>query len=298
MATALDLYLPFDSGAGANITEDQWRKMARHFVGTGPLDNEDDEMQAHGDSSGMQVKVKTGKCFMRGHYGENTSEKTLSIAAVGGIPGGQSRLDRVVLRVDFVNDKIEVDVLTGTPAATGSQVAPAVTQSSTLWEVSLATVGPLTNATTTIAVGTVTDDRTLIVAPTAAQQLGRLGSAAVTSTSASITSSEVTLATVTATLATGRKGKLSVTWYGCTNSGGTVMSFRLYQGATQVGELLQTVSTSNTSGGNAFFAEVTGDGSSIAYTLKGINSPSGVGTFTVLASSVHPLRMLLEDIGI
>lgn len=163
MATTLDTYLPFDAGAGANVTEDQWRAMALHFLGSGPLRGEDNEMAPYGDSSGMQVKVKTGKAFVRGHYGENTSEKILPIAAVGGIAGGQSRLDRVVLRADFVNNRIELDVVAGTPAATGTQVAPALVQSSSMWEISLGTVGPLTNATVTIAAGTVTDGRVLVV---------------------------------------------------------------------------------------------------------------------------------------
>lgn len=163
MATALDVYYPFDAGAGANITEDQWREMARFWISDGPLAGEDNELLAYGDSSGMQVKVKTGKAFVRGHFGKVTSEKTLPIAAVGGIAGGSSRLDRVVLRADFTNNRIEVDVVAGTPATTGTQVAPALTQSSTIWEISLATVGPLTNATSTIAAGTVTDIRVLIV---------------------------------------------------------------------------------------------------------------------------------------
>lgn len=162
MPTSLDTYLPFDAGAGANVTEDQWRAMAAHFLGSGPIRGEDNEMAPYGDSTGMQVKVKTGKAFVRGHYGENTSEKILPIAAVGGIAGGQSRLDRVVLRADFVNNRIELDVVAGTPAVTGSQVAPALVQSSSMWEISLGTVGPLTNATVTIAAGTVTDTRVLI----------------------------------------------------------------------------------------------------------------------------------------
>jgi hypothetical protein len=46
MPTSLDLYLPFDAGAGANVTEDNWRKMARHWLGSGVLSNEDNELQA------------------------------------------------------------------------------------------------------------------------------------------------------------------------------------------------------------------------------------------------------------
>jgi hypothetical protein len=60
----------------------------------------------------MQVKVKTGKGMIRGHYGETTVEKTLPIAANA---SGNPRIDRVVLRGDFVNNRIEVDIIQGTP---------------------------------------------------------------------------------------------------------------------------------------------------------------------------------------
>lgn len=153
MTTALDLYVPFDAGAGANLTEDNWRKMARHWLGTGVLRGEDNELQVYGDSSGMQVKVKTGKAWVRGHYGESTAEKTLAIAVADAT---NPRIDVVVLRADFDNNLIELVVLTGTPA--GSPVAPAVTQSSAIWEVALAQVA-VAAAAVTIAAGNVTDAR-------------------------------------------------------------------------------------------------------------------------------------------
>lgn len=156
MPTSLDLYLPFDAGAGANVTEDNWRKMARHWLGSGVLSNEDNELQVYGDSSGMQVKVKIGKGMIRGHYGETTVEKILPIAANA---SGNPRIDRVVLRGDFVNNRLEVDIIQGTPAA--SPAAPAVTQNTSIWEQSLAQVA-VANGAVTIAAGNVTDERDAI----------------------------------------------------------------------------------------------------------------------------------------
>ncbi|MES2405559.1 MAG: hypothetical protein V4567_14660, partial [Pseudomonadota bacterium] len=46
------------------------------------------------------------------------------------------RIDRVVLRADFVNNNIVLDVLQGTPAV--SPAAPALTQNTSIWEISLA----------------------------------------------------------------------------------------------------------------------------------------------------------------
>lgn len=147
-------YFPFDAGNGANVTEDQWRKMARHWLGTGVLAGEDNEAEVYADSSGMQVKVRTGKAWIRGHYWESDAEETLSISAADAT---NDRIDRVILRVDFSANTIALAVLTGTPAASPS--APSLTQNTSQWEISLAQVA-VAAAASTIAAGDVTDERT------------------------------------------------------------------------------------------------------------------------------------------
>lgn len=154
MAIALDLYEPFDAGPGGNVTEDQWRKMARHWMETGILSSEDNELEMYADSSGLQVKVKTGKCFVRGHYGENTSEKILPVTANA---SGLTRIDRGLIRADFVNNRLELDVIAGTPGG----AAPALTQSSALWEESLGQIS-IPNGDASIDAGQVTDERDLL----------------------------------------------------------------------------------------------------------------------------------------
>lgn len=155
MPTSLDTYAPFDSGAGSNVTEATWRKFMRHMLGSasGVIRGFTNEFAVTGDGSGMNVKVATGECWIRGHYGESTSIKTLTIAAAHAT---LARKDRVILRADFTNDRVEVDVLTGTAAA--SPITPAVTQSTTIWETSLAIVD-VPAADTSIASTQVTDDR-------------------------------------------------------------------------------------------------------------------------------------------
>lgn len=161
MATSLDLYAFFDAGAGANVTEDTWRRAMRFVIGSGPIRGEDNELLVYGDSSGQQVKVKTGKVWIRGHFGENQSEKTIALAAAHATLG---RIDLIVVRADFVNNRIELDKITGT--ASGSPVAPAVTQSSSIWEVALATVS-VPAADNSVDAGAVVDARTLITPPSA-----------------------------------------------------------------------------------------------------------------------------------
>lgn len=151
----MDVYLPFDTGPGANVTEDGWRKMMRHVNGSqsGVCKGFQNDMQVYADSTGMQVKVKTGECLMRGHYGSNDTEKILPIAAAHAT---LARIDRVIIRADFLNNVISLEMLTGTAASTPA--APAVTQSSTIWETSLATVS-VAAASVTVAAAAVIDDR-------------------------------------------------------------------------------------------------------------------------------------------
>lgn len=154
MAVTLDAYAPFDSGAGANAMEATWRSMMRRNVLTGVIAGVTNELLTFGDSTGMQVKVNTGECWIEGHWGQNTAIKTLPVATAHAT---LARIDRAVARCDFVNNRIEVDVVTGTAAA--SPVAPSLTQNTSVWEISLALVS-VAAAASTITAANVTDMRT------------------------------------------------------------------------------------------------------------------------------------------
>lgn len=139
MPTSLDNYAPYDTGAGADVREDTWRKMMRHMrgstaAGSGVLRGSTNEMMVYADDSGMQVKVRTGECWLRAAWGELEAEKTLPLAPSDST---NARKDRVILRNAFASDVIELDVLEGVP---GAGVAPGVTQDTTKWETSLAIV--------------------------------------------------------------------------------------------------------------------------------------------------------------
>lgn len=154
MAVLFDLYAPFDSGAGANVTEDTWRKMMK-WAGhaTGVLRGQDNALATTGDSSGMQVKVATGQVWIEGHWGQSTSIKTVPLTAAHAT---LARKDYIVARADFVNNRIELDAVTGTPAA--SPVVPSLTRNSSVYEVQLAEVA-VAAAASTISSGNVTDRR-------------------------------------------------------------------------------------------------------------------------------------------
>lgn len=136
MATSLETYAPFDSGAGSNVTEDVWRKfMKNNQGGSGVLRGVLNDFTVFADSTGMQVKVRSGECWIQGHWGQNANEVTLAIAAAHAT---LARKDLVILRADFTNNRIELDVKTGTAAA--SPALPTLTQNSSMWETYLAIV--------------------------------------------------------------------------------------------------------------------------------------------------------------
>jgi microcystin-dependent protein len=144
---------PFDAGAGATVTEDRWRKMAKHWRAAGVLIGELNELEVVGDASGMNVKVKSGRAWVEGHFFESDAQETLVIAAAH---ASNPRIDRVVLRADFTANTVDFGVVTGTPAV--SPVAPPLTNSATIWEIPLAQV-TVDAAAVTITASKVADER-------------------------------------------------------------------------------------------------------------------------------------------
>lgn len=161
-------YFPFDSGQGANITENLWTKMAQHWLSTGVIRSVLSELQVYGDSTGMQAKVRTGAAWIKGHYYESDTEETLAIGAADSI---NPRIDRVIIRLDWTANTVQLAVLQGVAAV--SPVAPALTQNSSRWEISLAQVRVNANVTT-IAAGNVTDERPMASAIKSSGGLGSL----------------------------------------------------------------------------------------------------------------------------
>lgn len=148
-------YFPFDNGSGANVTETQWSLMAQNWLSTGVIKGILNELQVYADSTGMQCKVKSGQAWMKGHFYQSDAEEVLAIATASAT---NPRIDRVIVRVDWTANTIQLAVLQGTPAA--SPTPPALTQNSSRWEISLAQVYIVKSATT-IASGNITDERTM-----------------------------------------------------------------------------------------------------------------------------------------
>jgi hypothetical protein len=143
-------------------TPQDWSAMAQNWLNTGVIKGKLNDLLAYADSTGMQVKVKSGQAFMQGHFYQSDSEELLPIAAAD---SSNPRIDRIIIRLDYTSDSIQLGILQGIPAV--SPVAPALTQNSTRWEISLAQVYVGASVSTIVA-GNITDERfpTGILTPT------------------------------------------------------------------------------------------------------------------------------------
>lgn len=144
---------PFENIDTSETQFSQWARNIGEGVKTGSLN----ELEVYADSSGMQVKAKSGQAMVRGHYYNSSAEEALVITASDAT---NSRIDNVVLELDPSANTITLKVVAGTPAP--SPVAPSLTQTDAgIYQIKLAEV--LVAATvTTINAGDVTDARSFM----------------------------------------------------------------------------------------------------------------------------------------
>lgn len=110
-------YFPFDSGPGANSAEAQWREMMENMLSTGVIIQGTSMDTTGGEcavsvGTGLQVKVATGRAWIRGHLFKHTDDD--HYISVPANPSGATRKDLVVIRADFVNNMIGYELLIGT----------------------------------------------------------------------------------------------------------------------------------------------------------------------------------------
>ncbi|MBT2723043.1 hypothetical protein [Bacillus sp. ISL-46] len=147
-------YFPFSNSPILN--QAQWSKVAQHWLGTGVIKGLLNELQVYADSTGMQIKTKSGQVYLKGHFFESDAEEVLAISTADIT---NPRIDRVIVRVDWVTNNIQLAVLQGVPAA--SPAVPALTQNTSRWEISLAQVRVNANVST-ITSGNITDERSYV----------------------------------------------------------------------------------------------------------------------------------------
>jgi hypothetical protein len=148
---------PFEN---VDTTETQFSKWARH-IGEGVNGGPDDtKLKPLGDDSGMQIRVASGECMVRGHYYISTAQETLVIDSAG---GSNSRIDAVTLELDPAANLIILKIVQGL-AVPSDPEPPTLTQTDTgIYQVLLGLVTVLPDATS-ILPANVTDRRTFLSA--------------------------------------------------------------------------------------------------------------------------------------
>ena len=141
---------PFENIDTNETQFSQWARNIGEGVKTGALN----ELEVFADSTGMQVKVRSGQALVRGHYYQNTAELALSLDAADLT---NPRIDTVVLELDPSANSIVLKVITGTPAPSPS-AEPVVQTDAGIYQIKLADIA-VGASVTTISAGNVTDTR-------------------------------------------------------------------------------------------------------------------------------------------
>jgi hypothetical protein len=152
-------YGPFASGAGASFTAQWWQDFWANFFSPGVIQGATivgaaaNNLQATAPGSGMSVNLGTGVAFANGFWYENTATLNKTIA---GSDTTLNRIDYLVVTLNFATPNVTSRVLTGTLAS--SPVAPSLTQTSSTYDIPIATVTVNAN-TANITSGMITDRR-------------------------------------------------------------------------------------------------------------------------------------------
>ena len=104
-------------------------------------------------SGGLKVNVQPGWGMINAKYINLTAVRQITLDAAD---IALDRIDRIVMRLDRENRRIVLAAKTGTPAA--SPTAPALTRTSSVWELSLAKIAVAAGATS-ITQAQITDER-------------------------------------------------------------------------------------------------------------------------------------------
>ena len=144
---------PFENIDTSETQFSQWARNIGEGVKTGALN----ELEVFADSTGMQVKVRSGQALVRGHYYQSTAQETIALTAAN---LSNPRIDTIILELDPSANTIVLKAIAGDPAVSPAP-EPLVQTDAGVYQVKLADV-LVDAAATTIASGKVTDERSYI----------------------------------------------------------------------------------------------------------------------------------------
>ncbi|RIJ64094.1 peptidase G2 autoproteolytic cleavage domain-containing protein [Rummeliibacillus sp. POC4] len=125
------------------------------LVTTGIMKGVGNQLSISADGASMQIKLNTGIAFVEAHYYENDSvlTHTHDTEVVG-----KDRIDRIVIRLDLSTEARHVKSFIKKGVASTSPVAPSLTQTPSLYEISVAQVKVI-GGQTFISASNVIDER-------------------------------------------------------------------------------------------------------------------------------------------
>ncbi|MFJ8102786.1 hypothetical protein [Lysinibacillus sp. NPDC096212] len=123
------------------------------FIGNGIFVKPSDCLQVMAVTNAMKVIIRPGKAWINGYYLINDDDYSLSLA-VGDT--SLNRIDRIVIRLDFLQRKMSVEVKKGTLSA--SPVAPTLKRDADAYELALADIY-IAKGALTITQASITDTR-------------------------------------------------------------------------------------------------------------------------------------------
>src|SRR5260370_42469128 len=135
-----------------NMPQAQWQELFTGLFSNGVLQGQLNQYIVT-TTSALSISVNTGKAVIQGFLARSDAAVPLTCATADPT---NPRIDRVVLHADLSAHTLSVILLTGTPAPSPSP--PTLTQTATIWEISLYQVR--VNATQTVLTsGSLTDER-------------------------------------------------------------------------------------------------------------------------------------------
>ena len=105
------------------------------FIGNGVFPNPATNLQVIAIDDDMTVRVKSGKAWINGYFYENTDDYILELEPADGV---LNRIDRIVLRLDFIDREIRVYVKQGEFAS--NAIAKELQRDADAYEIALADI--------------------------------------------------------------------------------------------------------------------------------------------------------------
>ncbi|APU60726.1 hypothetical protein [Clostridium botulinum] len=118
----------------AYLAED-FAKYFSTFIGNGVFPNPANQLQVVAVDNNMQIRIKAGLAWINGYFYENTDDYILKLDPADGV---LNRIDRIALRLDFLERRIKAIVKKGQYAS--SPVAPVLQRDADAYEIAIADV--------------------------------------------------------------------------------------------------------------------------------------------------------------